>query len=69
MSKQSESKLTQGFLKKSPMCSNCEKFTFESETKESFYGTFEREHKLRCGIGGFKVGKSNWCKQHIFKCE
>lgn len=26
-----------------------------------------REKNLRCKIGGFAIGKSNWCKLHEFK--
>ena len=67
MSKQSENKQKQGFQKKYPCCSNCAHFRSEivkepSSIREN--GFWEREKNLRCGIGGFKIGKSNWCKHY-----
>lgn len=68
MSKQSEAKEKQGFLKKSPMCSNCKNFTFDSEQIKNQWSSqmWTKESNLRCSIGGFKVGKSNWCTNHKF---
>ena len=68
MSKQSEAKEKQGFLKKSPTCSNCINFSLEKEQYKIQWSSqeFTREFNLRCKIGNFKVGKSNWCNQHSF---
>lgn len=51
-----------------PCCGNCLHFTSEIVKEPSFVpGSYwEREKNLRCGIGGFKVGKSNWCQEHKF---
>lgn len=69
MSKQSEAKEKQGFLKKSPTCSNCIHFSVEKEDYQTQWSsqTFTREFNIRCKLGDFKVGKSNWCKHHEFK--
>lgn len=67
MSKQSENREKQGFQKKSPCCGNCVNYTSDSLPKEGWDGnTYYHETNLRCGIGGFKIGKSNWCKRHKF---
>jgi len=68
MSKQSEAKEKQGFLKKSPTCSNCVNFCLETEKYTTQWSPqeFTREFNLRCKIGDFKVGKSNWCTLHRF---
>jgi hypothetical protein len=69
MSKQSEAKEKQGFRKYSPCCKNCDFFTFKRENVKSKYGNYEftKESDLRCAIGNFKVGKSNYCNNHKFK--
>jgi len=66
MSKQSDAKETQGFLKDSPKCSNCKNFTFDTEEKRDGWTSYVlvKQKNLRCSIGKFKVGKSNWCKFH-----
>lgn len=66
MSKQSEAKEKQGFQKKSPNCSNCKHFTSDKVKVDSKWNSngYVEEKNLRCGIGEFKVGKSNWCKLH-----
>ena len=57
-----------GFQKKCPCCSNCLHFTSEIVKEPAIIpGSYwEREKNLRCGIGGFKIGKSNWCQEHKF---
>jgi hypothetical protein len=66
MSKQAKAKESQGFSKKSPTCSNCIHFCLDKEEKQSAWSmqTFTHETNLRCGLGGFKVGKTNWCNMH-----
>ena len=68
MSKQSEAKEKQGFKKDSPKCSNCVNFSSEKENYTTQWSSTEytREFNLRCKIGDFKVGKSNWCSLHNF---
>lgn len=66
MSKTQEAKDAQGWRKTPASCGNCTHFESESVIKE-----YERwngvkigwveEKKMRCGIGGFKVGKMNVC--------
>lgn len=46
------------------VCGNCLHFT--SKTEEIRYssygaGSWMREYELRCGLGGFKVGKAGTC--------
>ena len=68
MSKQSEQKEKQGFQKNSPNCANCVNFSSQRIENKSGYGAnYFKETSLRCNVGGFKVGKSNWCKLHCFK--
>lgn len=58
-------KIKMGFSKRGPMCSNCKHFTYEVTTKKDWAGReFSSEKNLRCGFGGFKVDKSNWCNKH-----
>lgn len=68
MSKQSENKEKQGFQKKCPCCGNCDKFHSQKiETTRSWTTkAFIEETELRCSLGGFKVGKGNWCLKHSF---
>jgi len=68
MSKQSDAKEKQGFLKKCPNCSNCKNFTLDKQEKKNPWSiqSFTVESNLRCAVGGFKVGKSNWCQEHKF---
>ena len=68
MSKQSEAKEKQGLLKKGPTCSNCIHFSLETEDYQTQWSsqTYTREFNLRCNLGGFKVGKSNYCNIHTF---
>jgi len=65
MSKQSENKEKQGFQKKSPCCGNCINFNSEM-IPLPWNKEYSKETNMRCLIGGFKVGKSNWCKEHRF---
>lgn len=53
-----------GFQKAAPMCGNCKHFSCEQETREGLYGEFTVDKMMRCGLGNFKVGKSNWCQKH-----
>lgn len=54
-----------GLMKKGPTCSTCKHFTTEKEKRMGWNGVeFTVEKKLRCGLGGFKIGKSQWCKRH-----
>jgi hypothetical protein len=71
MSKQSEAKEKQGFKKDSPKCSNCVNFSLEIEKYKTEWSSQEytKETNLRCKIGGFKTGKSNWCTLHEFKSK
>lgn len=66
MSKQEEAKKKQGFITKSPMCSNCINFKSKKEQVKRPWSSqlFTVESELRCGIGMFKVGKSNWCNEY-----
>jgi hypothetical protein len=68
MSKQSQAKEKQGFVKKSPTCSNCVNFSMVTEEYRTQWSSqvFTRESNFRCKLGEFKVGKSNWCKLHSF---
>jgi hypothetical protein len=70
MSKQSECKDKQEFQHKPvwPICGNCKSFKLDS-IKEKGWGdsVWVREKNLRCGIGNFKVGKSDTCKKHAPK--
>lgn len=68
MSRQSENKENQGFQKKCPCCGNCKNLTSKMETKFSSWNgqSYTHETNLRCTIGKFAVGKSNWCQEHKF---
>lgn len=66
LSKISKTKNEQGWRKKCPNCANCKSFTMDVEKIVGRYGTFEKEKNKRCSIGGFAVGKSNWCEKHEF---
>lgn len=60
-----EIKAEMGFSKVAPMCGNCKHFSTEKETITGWTGQeYTLDKKLRCGIGDFKVGKSNWCLKH-----
>lgn len=69
MSKQSESKEKQGYSKQAPCCSNCKSFSSEIERVKTRYSSclIDHETKVRCLIGGFKVLKNGWCKEHEMK--
>lgn len=66
MSKQSEIKEKQGFRKDAPCCSNCINLAFDKKPIE-WAPEIMKEVNVRCIIGEFKVGRSNWCKLHKFK--
>ncbi len=72
MSKQSESKLSQGYEPKPvpKTCANCQHF--KSDNALSYVGAFDgkeyfKESNLRCGIGGFAVKKMATCNQFMEK--
>lgn len=62
--KVSEKKEVQGFTKDSPKCANCIHYQSEVIVNSTIYGDYKQEKNIHCGFGGFKVGKSNWCKLH-----
>lgn len=65
MSKLDDLKAEMGFTKSAPMCGNCKHFTTEKETTEDWAGRpYTIDKMLRCSLGGFKVGKSNWCERY-----
>ena len=58
-------KVEMGFSKTAPMCGNCKHFSVEKETLVGWNkAEYTVDKKLRCGLGKFKVGKSNWCQKH-----
>ncbi len=66
MSRQEIAKTAQGYTPKAiaPVCGNCahfrsklEKMRYSQWTEQ----TYTKESEMRCGIGGFKVGKSATC--------
>lgn len=70
MSKLLENKEKQGFHKKYPCCGNCVNYSFEIKEKISKYDphyTYTKEWNMKCTLGSFEVGKSNWCREHEFK--
>ena len=64
MSKQSEAKEKQGFIKKCHSCSNRENFKLDRESYICLGLVKRVESNLRCGIGNFAVKKSNWCNKY-----
>jgi hypothetical protein len=67
MSKQRTNKEIQGYKAKPtfPLCSNCQHFKSEFESVGNY--AYQKEVNIRCGLGGFKVGKSANCAKHEFK--
>jgi hypothetical protein len=65
MTKKADAKTTQGFNKKPiwPTCGKCSHYS-EGEKVERGYVSIINQ---RCGLGKFKVGKSNTCLQHESK--
>lgn len=63
MSKQSEAKEKQGFQVKPCVCGDCRHFTSDKEEVNHGFGFYTKERNLRCSKGGFKVGKSNTCRE------
>lgn len=65
MSKQSEAKAAQNWKRKPDTCASCAHFMCDVIEKhyEAFNGpqTWTEERNLRCGLGGFKTGKSSTC--------
>jgi hypothetical protein len=64
MSKVSDTKKKQGYVKEGPTCANCAKFTSDKEVNRWHY-TIERN--LRCSVGNFAVLKRSWCKLYAPK--
>lgn len=75
MSKQSEAKAAQGYINKPLTCRQCQHRTFlldwpawiRNDPYMSKYKTEGRkeETKIRCGLGGFKVGNGAACSKLI----
>jgi hypothetical protein len=63
MSKQSESKVKQGYRPIPKTCSNCAHFTSKLTTLGEVYGGYSKESHLRCSVGGFKVKKMGTCNE------
>ena len=64
MSKQSEAKEAQGYTKKPASCGNCANFKSEITQVPPPPGWSKGwtiEKYLRCGIGGFAVGRNGHC--------
>jgi hypothetical protein len=59
----------QGFKKECPKCSNCIFFKSEKFIEENKWGNYNREQNIKCSLGDFKVGKSNWCIKHNFNAS
>lgn len=67
MSKTEEIKKKQGFTKQSPKCSNCIYFKSEKVEQVSGFGVYIAEKNMRCTLGNFAVGKSNYCNLHHYE--
>lgn len=64
MNKQSDAKAAQNWRKESDTCARCSHFKCDIESYPDYWDkskTHTKEKNLRCGIGGFKIGKSNTC--------
>lgn len=66
MSKQADAKVAQGFRRKPgwPVCANCSNFKFDHVLEFNGLYNLYVDKNLRCGIGGFKVGKTDTCLKH-----
>jgi hypothetical protein len=72
MSKQSDAKKAQGYVRKhKPMyCMNCAHFQSETTTVPGAFGdSFSVEKNKRCGLGGFAVSKQGTCDYFTGKAE
>ena len=67
MSKQSESKESQGYTNTLKTCKNCQHMSKETEKLKGYFGNFTVDKKLRCAIGGFAVQKTATCNKHELK--
>jgi hypothetical protein len=56
MSKQSEAKLAQEYVKSRVGCETCKHYSCEKHAR------WKEDINLRCIIGGFAVTKRGWCK-------
>jgi hypothetical protein len=64
MSKVSEAKKAQNYMKPSerPTCAGCRHFT--SDEVKANWGNHTVEKNLRCSVGGFKVIKTAGCNSY-----
>jgi hypothetical protein len=72
MSRQSESKLKQGYVPKAVphTCLNCVNFAMDIENPDpQHHPEWERNTNLRCTLGGFKVMKMGTCNVFQMKGE
>ena len=60
-----EIKKEQGWEKTPPCCKKCKYFTSKTTTVTYAYGSYTKEVGLKCTLGSFKTGKTNWCP----RCE
>jgi len=68
MSKQSEAKESQGYSTTTHACQNCKHYTEKREQQPGvFGGTWDKVSEKRCGIGGFAVEMTAWCKEFEMK--
>tara|TARA_R110000868_G_C10453727_1_gene726678 strand:+ start:226 stop:465 length:240 start_codon:yes stop_codon:yes gene_type:complete len=64
MSKQSEAKVNQGYVKYAQkVCAGCAHFSKQTETVRGTFRTYTVDKMMRCGKGGFKVGKMSTCNE------
>ena len=65
MSKQSEAKNKQGYIRKLKprACMNCKNFTHELILIKTPWSSYTKDTYLRCTIGGFKVMKMGTCNE------
>jgi hypothetical protein len=64
VSKVSEAKESQNWRKKPDTCADCRQFKLdriEERVEWAPNKVWIREKNLRCGLGGFKTGKTNTC--------
>ena len=54
----------QGYTKEPACCKNCSKFLSQMVDRKSSwsYTVITEEKNKRCGIGGFKVNSTGWCR-------
>lgn len=57
-------KVEMGFQKTAPTCGSCKHFSYNQVKMKSYYEEYTVAKMLRCGLGNFKVNKSNWCQRY-----